>query len=296
MTIETATYISELNPATIGNTTDPTEGGAQVSLVKSVLQSSFPNISGAVTASHTELNYVDVTTLGTAQASKALTVSAGSAVNATGITWTSLGTVTTADINGGTIDGTVIGGSTAAAGSFTTVAASGALTVTGIQTLTGATTLGTSLTLASGATVTEFSTDGTMAGNSDAAVPTEKAVKTYVDALDFASETYVDNKARVVYTGVLDLALDAGATIWVPIGVNGTVTRFDATGNGFTRFVTLRTASNVQMASLSVGGGTALDSETSITSPSVTTGSYVIVLVSSSGGPVTIAYTITVAI
>lgn len=31
-----------------------------------------------------------------------------------------------------------------------------------------------------GATVDEFSTDGTMAGNSDTAVPTEKAVKTYV--------------------------------------------------------------------------------------------------------------------
>lgn len=39
-----------------------------------------------------------------------------------------------------------------------------------------------SLTLASGATVTEFSTDGTLAGDSDSAVPTEKAVKTYVDA------------------------------------------------------------------------------------------------------------------
>jgi hypothetical protein len=34
----------------------------------------------------------------------------------------------------------------------------------------------------SGATVNEFSIDGTLAGNSDAAVPTEKAVKTYVDA------------------------------------------------------------------------------------------------------------------
>jgi len=32
-----------------------------------------------------------------------------------------------------------------------------------------------------GATVNEFSIDGTMAGNSDSAVPTEKAVKTYVD-------------------------------------------------------------------------------------------------------------------
>lgn len=36
-----------------------------------------------------------------------------------------LGTVTTADINGGTIDGSVIGGSSAAAGTFTTVTASG---------------------------------------------------------------------------------------------------------------------------------------------------------------------------
>jgi len=32
-----------------------------------------------------------------------------------------------------------------------------------------------------GATITEFSTDGNLAGNSDVVVPTEKAVKTYVD-------------------------------------------------------------------------------------------------------------------
>jgi hypothetical protein len=40
-------------------------------------------------------------------------------------------TATTADINAGTIDGTVIGGSTAAAGSFTTVTASGEITANG---------------------------------------------------------------------------------------------------------------------------------------------------------------------
>lgn len=38
-----------------------------------------------------------------------------------------------------------------------------------------------SITLASGATPTEFSTDTTLAGNSDTAIPTEKAIKTYVD-------------------------------------------------------------------------------------------------------------------
>jgi microcystin-dependent protein len=40
-----------------------------------------------------------------------------------------------------------------------------------------------SITLASGATPTEFSIDGTFAGNSDTAVPTEKATKTYVDGV-----------------------------------------------------------------------------------------------------------------
>lgn len=38
------------------------------------------------------------------------------------------------------------------------------------------------VTLLNGTSVNEFSTDGTLAGDSDDAVPTEKAVKTYVDA------------------------------------------------------------------------------------------------------------------
>lgn len=42
---------------------------------------------------------------------------------AAGATWTDLGTVTTADINGGTVDGAVIGGASAAAGTFTTLTA-----------------------------------------------------------------------------------------------------------------------------------------------------------------------------
>lgn len=48
----------------------------------------------------------------------------------------------------------------------------------------------TGLTLQLGTNINEFSTDGTLSGNSDDAVPTEKAVKTYVDniqALDTLS-------------------------------------------------------------------------------------------------------------
>ena len=57
----------------------------------------------------------------------------------------------TADINGGTADNVVIGGSTAAAGSFTTVAASSNATITGNLDVDGATTLD-GLTVAEGAT------------------------------------------------------------------------------------------------------------------------------------------------
>jgi len=39
------------------------------------------------------------------------------------------------------------------------------------------------ITLSAGTDINEFSTDGTLAGNSDDAVPTEKAVKTYVDGV-----------------------------------------------------------------------------------------------------------------
>ena len=55
-------------------------------------------------------------------------------------------------------------------------------------------TVSGTLGLASGTTINEFSTDGTLAGDSDDAVPTEQAVKTYVDTqitaqdLDFAGD------------------------------------------------------------------------------------------------------------
>ena len=44
-----------------------------------------------------------------------------------------------------------------------------------------------SIGAAIGATINEFSTDGTLAGNSDTAVPTEQAVKTYVDSNAFST-------------------------------------------------------------------------------------------------------------
>ena len=94
MGVESATYISQLvdtNP--LGS--DPiSEGDQQIRLVKSVLQSQFTtlgaaavtttagelNILDGVTATYAELNYSDITTLGTSEDSKVLTQSAGGAI------------------------------------------------------------------------------------------------------------------------------------------------------------------------------------------------------------------------
>lgn len=55
------------------------------------------------------------------------------------------------------------------------------------------------ITLSTGAGVNEFSTDGTMAGNSDAAVPTEKAVVTYAKKISaFAAHKNSTNQTGVV--------------------------------------------------------------------------------------------------
>ena len=65
-----------------------------------------------------------------------------------------------------------------------------------------------------GARVNEFSTDGTLTGNSDTALPTEKAVKEYVDShvqgelnvqLISSDSTAVDNDAFLVDTTAIDV-------------------------------------------------------------------------------------------
>ncbi len=82
-------------------------------------------------------NTASVVTVGGTQTLTAKTLTSptiGTSPTAAGATWTDLGTVTTADINGGTIDGTIIGGASAAAGTFTTIGGA-AITGTGLLTV-----------------------------------------------------------------------------------------------------------------------------------------------------------------
>lgn len=84
----------------------------------------------------------------------------------------------TADINGGTIDATVIGGSTAAAITGTTVVANTSINIAG-----------------DGATVTGIKDEDNMASNSATKLATQQSIKAYVDAqvtaqdLDFAGDS-----------------------------------------------------------------------------------------------------------
>ena len=89
MGLETGTYIDSLNSSNPTATDAVSEGDDHLRLIKSTVKATFPNISNAVTSTHTELNlldgvtanttelnYVDVATLGTVEASKAVTADA----------------------------------------------------------------------------------------------------------------------------------------------------------------------------------------------------------------------------
>lgn len=67
MGLESATYISDLvstNPAA-GDA--KSQGDDHIRLVKSTVKATFPNVSGAVTATHAELNIMDGVTASTAE-------------------------------------------------------------------------------------------------------------------------------------------------------------------------------------------------------------------------------------
>jgi hypothetical protein len=82
MGVETATYISQLSTTNPLGSDPISEGDQQIRLLKSVLQAQFSGLSGttAITSTEAEMNYLDITTLGTSANSKAVTQSAGGAI------------------------------------------------------------------------------------------------------------------------------------------------------------------------------------------------------------------------
>ena len=117
----------------------------------------FGNISTSATLTIATLNTtnLDLTNLEVTNLKAKDGTAAGSIADSTGVVTIASSVLTTADINGGTIDNTAIGGSTAAAGSFTTLQASTSLNVDGTVTADGLTvepTTATGLTYAADGT------------------------------------------------------------------------------------------------------------------------------------------------
>ena len=83
MPVEGASYINQLNESNPTSSDLKSEGDNHIRLLKSTLKTTFPNVTGAVTPTHTEINrLVGVTGLVQDQINRTLRQSGGSTVNA----------------------------------------------------------------------------------------------------------------------------------------------------------------------------------------------------------------------
>ena len=196
MALESANYIDEL---VITNPTsgDPvSQGDDQLRLIKKVVKQSFPSVDIAVNAIHTSSS-APATSISAGLVWFDTTANLLKLRNEANDAWitlpVSVTTNNTVDINGGTVDGAVIGGASAAAITGTTIKAD------------------TSLELATGATVTGIDNSGVATGSATL-IPTQGAVKTYVDAQVTAQDLDITTDS-----GTIDIDLD-GDTLTVAGG------------------------------------------------------------------------------
>ena len=220
----------------IGSTTASTGNFSTLSIAGTAVTSTAAelNILDGVTATASEINVLDGITATTAElnyvdgVTSNIQTQLNAKSNSASPTFTGTVTISTADINGGAIDGTAIGGTTASTGNFSTLSIAGtAITATAAElnkmdgvtattaelnyvdgvtsniqtqlnakapiaspTFTGTSTV-PSLVLGSGATVTSIKDEDNMASNSATALATQQSIKAYVDnsAVDLTAIT-----------------------------------------------------------------------------------------------------------
>jgi hypothetical protein len=120
---------------------------------------------------------------------------AGSIADSTGVVTVLSSILTTADINGGTADGVIIGGTTPAAATVTNLIAN------------------TDLIIAGTTTITAVLDEDNMASDSAAALATQQSIKAYVDSQVGTVDTLAEILAIGNTTGGTDLAVSTGDDI-----------------------------------------------------------------------------------
>jgi hypothetical protein len=96
VTVETATYISDLNAALPGASDNESEGDDHMRLIKAAVKATFPNVTGAVTPTHTQLNQLATNTFTSGMSGTTHVLSAQPSFNAQR-------TGSTLGINGGVV-------------------------------------------------------------------------------------------------------------------------------------------------------------------------------------------------
>lgn len=210
---------------------------------------SLPDVASDTLVALTATQTLTNKTLDAPTLTGTITISTTPAISGT---WSDLGTVTTIDINGGTIDAAAIGGGTPAAGAFTTLAASGATTLSDDVTIAG----DKDLYLASGTgflqmngnsdgalrisaidtgTSTTTLTNSNCAGSRTVTLPDATCTlvgTTVSNTFTVAQTISINDSTNTGITDVLDLVHMTSGTAGTDIGIGITFGLEDASGNG----------------------------------------------------------------
>jgi hypothetical protein len=185
MALESGTYIDSLNASNPASTDALSAADDHLRLIKSTVKATLPNVTGAVTATHTELNLIDGVTATTAELNilDGVTATAAELNILDGVTATASElnlvdgvTATTAELN-------YVDGVTSAIQTQLDAKQASNDILTDIAGLTQATNKVPYFSSATAASLLDFKDEDDMSSNSAGAVPSQQSVKAYVDAV-----------------------------------------------------------------------------------------------------------------
>lgn len=184
MALESGTYIDSLNSSNPASTDALSAADDHLRLIKSTIKASFPGVTGAVTATHAELNILDGVTSTAAELNilDGVTSTAAELNILDGVTSTAAElnllngvTATTAELN-------YVDGVTSAIQTQLDAKQASNDILSDLAGLTQATNKVPYFSSATAASVLDFLDEDDMSSNSATAVPSQQSVKAYVDA------------------------------------------------------------------------------------------------------------------